>query len=614
MSFRPDIQGLRAVAVLAVIIFHVNPTWLPGGFVGVDIFLVISGYLIAGILLHKKVKADYRLLPTLGYFYSSRLKRIAPAYFTTLVVTSLIAAVLFLPADFSTYRDGLKQAAWFNSNNYFADFSDYFAPANHEQPLLHTWSLAVEIQFYLIAPFIFLLIARKHLQWLLPTSVVVLTAYAEYRLEAGIQQASYYSLLARLPAFFLGGCVALWIGKKNRPEMARGLNLSLGVLATVLIAYALINPKPTGHFPGLAGLIPTLAAALIIWLNANNKISVMLSGKIMVWIGGLSYSLYLWHWPVLAFMRYYTGAEILSWQFSLAFIVITLALAAASYYWIEAPQQRKRSGKQILGYGCLVLVALATAVGIKDMNKYFTPDPLPVEYTRYADPATVCQGKIVGDCLKGKLSSKKEVLVLGDSHAAMLNGFFDYLGEEIGFKARIITAPGCVTIAGFDYERIHERSRHVCLDQTNVASKYIAEADAIFIAAIWSRHLQSNKFVNSITEFLRQHEKNKSIFLLAQEPLLKFNPQRAMRFSGLGFHPDFQIDMSYLSANHKLSQISQGYGNVYYLNFGVTEIFNNAPFAGKELIYYDAHHLNQQGAMHYAKAVKSHMAEIFKSF
>lgn len=216
MQFRPDIQGLRAIAVLAVIVFHLNPAWLPGGFVGVDIFLVISGFLISSILLHKKSKLGYSLTSTLGYFYTSRLKRIAPAYYATLVMVSLLAAVLFLPADFATYRDGLKKAAWFNSNSYFASFGDYFAPANHEQPLLHTWSLAIEIQFYLIAPFIFLLIPKRLLSWLLPLGILIFTAIAEYKLRTGAQQATYYSLLARLPAFFFGGWIALHIANVNR--------------------------------------------------------------------------------------------------------------------------------------------------------------------------------------------------------------------------------------------------------------------------------------------------------------------------------------------------------------------------------------------------------------
>ncbi|MFP2770653.1 acyltransferase family protein [Oceanisphaera sp. KMM 10153] len=214
-AYRQDIQGLRAIAVLAVMTFHLNPVWLPGGFVGVDIFLVISGFLISSILLHKNAKPEYQLLSTLNYFYSSRLKRIAPAYFTVLIVVTLLAAVLFLPADFATYRGGLKKSAWFNSNSYFATFGDYFAPANHEQPLLHTWSLAIEIQFYLIAPFVFLLLPKRMLNWLLPSTIVFLTIYAEYRLQQGIEQATYYSLIARLPAFFLGAWAALLIGKSN---------------------------------------------------------------------------------------------------------------------------------------------------------------------------------------------------------------------------------------------------------------------------------------------------------------------------------------------------------------------------------------------------------------
>jgi len=161
MNYRPDIQGLRAVAVLLVMLLHFNPTWLPGGFVSVDVFLVISGYLIVTILLDKTVQSGYELGSTLRDFYVNRFKRIAPAYFEMLVLVSLLPAMLLLPQDLAVYKAGLKQAAWFNSNHYFADFGDYFAPANHEQPLLHTWSLAVEIQFYLLAPFLVLLLPGR---------------------------------------------------------------------------------------------------------------------------------------------------------------------------------------------------------------------------------------------------------------------------------------------------------------------------------------------------------------------------------------------------------------------------------------------------------------------
>lgn len=249
-AYRPDIQGLRAVAVLAVMLFHFNPTWLPGGFVGVDVFLAISGYLIARILLARKAQPDYHLGGTLRYFYASRLKRIAPAYFAMLVLVSLLAAVLFLPQDLTIYQKGLNQAAWFNSNHYFAGFGDYFAPANHEQPLLHTWSLAVEIQFYLLAPLLVLLLPARVLQWLLAVLLIGLTALAEYRLRIlGIQQETYYSLYARLPAFFVGALVALWMhtGKGGEKPLA-------GRAVVFALPMALARP-------GLAALLQRLAGA-----------------------------------------------------------------------------------------------------------------------------------------------------------------------------------------------------------------------------------------------------------------------------------------------------------------------------------------------------------------
>ncbi|MCX9536051.1 acyltransferase family protein [Vibrio cholerae] len=230
---RKDIQGLRAIAVLAVMVFHLNPTWLPGGFVGVDVFLVISGFLITSILLHKKSSAGYSLTETLKYFYVSRFKRIVPAYFLMLIIVALVAAVLFLPSDFNTFRKGLEKATWFSSNRYFADFGDYFAPASNEQPLLHTWSLAVEIQFYLLAPFIVLLLPIRLLKWFFVVLLIGLTALAEYHLRfLGMEQATYYSLYARLPEFFVGGLAALYVTTVSRVE---GSTAWLGILGMLLI-------------------------------------------------------------------------------------------------------------------------------------------------------------------------------------------------------------------------------------------------------------------------------------------------------------------------------------------------------------------------------------------
>lgn len=611
MNFRPDIQGLRAIAVLAVIVFHLNPAWLPGGFVGVDIFLVISGFLISSILLHKKSKSEYKLLPTLSYFYSSRIKRIAPAYYTTLIVISVIAAVLFLPADFATYRDGLKKAAYFNSNNYFANFGDYFAPANHEQPLLHTWSLAIEIQFYLLAPFIFLLLPKRLLNWILPISIIGLTAYAEYQLRiAGNQQATYYSLMARLPAFFLGAWVALLIGKNNELTGGGRRRLSLTWLAAGLIALAFALPKITGHFPGLAGLLPTVGAALIILLNANNRLTQLLSNKTLVWVGALSYSLYLWHWPVLAFMRYYTGAEILTWQYSLAFAALTLALATASYYWIETPLRLKRSKKQMIGYVSLAALIVLTAVSMKKINAHYTPEPLPVEYTRYADPKTICHGQIVGDCLKGDLTSNKEVLVLGDSHAAMLNHFFDYLGKKLNFKARIITASSCVPIPNFDYQRLPEWAHEQCISQIKYASKLIEKSEMLIIGGFWSYQLESEKFKKILFEFVKNN-KEKSIVVMAQTPYFTKSPVRDIRFKEVGLPASQELSNEYMIVNNILEKKLDENGLYYFFD---DHLFEGNGFYNSYPMYFDESHLNEHGAKIYAEKLEEDWRKSDKIF
>lgn len=609
MNYRPDVQGLRAVAVLLVMLFHFNPAWLPGGFVGVDVFLVISGYLVVNILLEKRAQPGYEIGRTLRYFYASRLKRIGPAYFVMLVLASLLAAVLFLPQDLAIYKQGLKQAAWFNSNHYFAGFGDYFAPANHEQPLLHTWSLAVEIQFYLLAPFLVLLLPARALQWLLLTLLIGLTTVAEYRLRIlGIQQETYYSLYARLPAFFAGALVAMWMrttgGGYGKPWFG-----SLGL--ALVLASAAAQPL-LGPFPGVLALPPVAGAALILLRPAQGPAGQLLASKPMVWLGELSYSLYLWHWPVLALLRYYTGSPVLDMPFSLLFIVLTLLLATLSYYAVETPLRAHRTRlKQVLGYGLLTVAALATSPAMASINQALSPAPLPIEYQRYADPATICHGQIVGDCLKGDLTSDKEVLVLGDSHAAMLNLFFDQLGKELGFKARIITASSCVTIPGFDYQRIPEWAHKPCLAQIEEAQKYLPSAKVIFLAASWNWQLAASDFQNALDAFLTaQSHTSAQVYLLEQEPLLSKNPLRAQRFKALGLAPKIDIDPAYQQTNANLQRLAARHQSAASLNFEATGFFAHAPFADGIPIYLDEHHLNEVGAKSYAAVARSAFTKI----
>lgn len=366
MSYRPDIQGLRAIAVLLVMLFHFNPSWLPGGFVGVDVFFVISGYLIVNILLGKKSRPDYKVGNALLYFYVGRFKRIVPAYFFMLILVSLVMAVILLPSDLEVYKASLKQAAIFNSNNYFSGFGDYFAPANHEQPLLHTWSLAVEIQFYLLAPLMVLLLPIKAIKWLFASLFIVLTLAAEYRLRyLGIQQETYYSLYARMPEFFAGGLVSLYLSGSIRS------NAFLPGAGLLLILFSAAVQPMFGAFPGMAALLPVMGAVLVMSYPAKGFTERVLANKAMTWLGQLSFSLYLWHWPVLALLRYYSGSQELNISFSFIFITLTLLLSIASFYCVEMPLRVQGTRiKQRLGYALLAGSTLVVSPSMAKSMKH----------------------------------------------------------------------------------------------------------------------------------------------------------------------------------------------------------------------------------------------------
>jgi len=609
LIFRPDIQGLRAVSVIGVMAFHFNSAWLPSGFVGVDIFLVISGFLITRILLERKDKSDFTVTESLKYFYVSRFKRIVPAYLVMLTFVALLASIFFLPSDFNVFKDGLEKAVWFNSNSYFSAFGDYFAPANYEQPLLHTWSLAVEVQFYILAPFLVLLMPVDVLKRLLIVLLVVLMLITDYRLRImGAEQDTYYSLYARLPEFFAGMLAAIYIHSPSNKVWRKNSLLGVG-----LVAFSVLAQEKLGVFPGFSSLLPTVGAVLILLNSKHDFVTCLLSNRILVWIGALSYSLYIWHWPVLAFLRYYTGTEVLDSGASWLFVALTLLFASASYYLVERQFCVKQTKlKQKLGWVLLFTAIIATSQSMAKVNSSFTQEQLPIEYRRYADPENICHGKIVGECLKGDLDSSNEVLVLGDSHAAMLNNFFDYLGAELGFKARIISASSCITIPGFDYKRIEEWSHKECLNQIRSSSGYISKVSTLFLAASWNWQLASDDLRDALNNFVTEFS-NTQIYIIGQEPLLKRNPQRSLRFNSLGWNGVAAIDPDYHRTNLFLQKLAWLHSNVHYLSFEDLDLFSSPPFYKGDLIYYDEHHINEVGIAEYAKqalpAIRSSLSD-----
>jgi hypothetical protein len=452
-----------------------------------------------------------------------------------------------------------------------------------------------------------LLLPIRTLKWLFLALLIGLTAVAEYRLRVlGFQQATYYSLYARLPEFFAGGLLAMY-SRSLRGEVSPWFS---GLGLVFVLASAVAQPQ-LGPFPGLAALLPVAGAVFVLLNPTPGPSARLLTNKPMVWLGRMSYSLYLWHWPVLAFLRYYTGSSELDIPFSLLFVTLTLLLATLSFYLVETPLRVRHTGfKQALSYALLTGAALATSPGMARINHSWS-SPLPVEYMRYADPATICHGQIVRDCLRGDLNSDSEVLVLGDSHAAMLNLFFDQLGKDLGFKARIITASSCVTIPGFDHQRVAEWAQEPCLEQIEQAKKYLPATKIVIVAAKWSWQLTSKDFRDAFDAFLAETTRaGNQVIVFEQVSMLSKNPLRALRFKTLGMNPTVELDPAYLEANATLRHMVARHQTASTVNFSNFGFSSETLFIDGMPIYFDEHHLNEEGSRRYAAAARSAFREL----
>jgi peptidoglycan/LPS O-acetylase OafA/YrhL len=443
LKYRADIDGLRAIAVISVVVFHVSQSILNGGFVGVDVFFVISGYLITLGILEGLEKGTF----TLGGFYANRCRRIAPAYIVLLAVVTVFVGFLAYPAETKGYGWSLLAAIFSVSNIYFWLTTNYFALAAEELPLLHTWSLAVEEQFYLNFPMILAFaLKRGRRTALLVVAGIFLASLAASALLVRIWPAgTFYTLPTRAWELLVGSL----LGMECRWRASHGLRPTPAVASLIAfagllcMAYAIYFFNSTMAFPGLVAALPCLGAGAVIYAGSVEvtPISRLLSVAPMRFVGKISYSLYLWHWPILVIQKispFIPGSDS---RIVARGGVIALSFIAAAMSWrfIEKPtRDRARVPTSFLVRGAFASAA-AICIGGFIMT---ASGGLPGRYSRqvlavarYLDYDEVAQFR-VGTCfltrdfdesaydLKGCLrddAGKQNIVVVGDSHAAALS-------------------------------------------------------------------------------------------------------------------------------------------------------------------------------------------------
>jgi peptidoglycan/LPS O-acetylase OafA/YrhL len=448
-SYRPDIDGLRALAVLAVIAFHGFPEYVAGGFVGVDVFFVISGFLISGIILDETRLGVF----SLHSFYARRIRRIFPALLLVLVVSLLAGWWLLLPADMVRLGKQLAASAAFISNFYLWFQSGYFSPDARTFPLLHLWSLGVEEQFYIVWPLIIIGLRRKP-DWII--FAIVLIGVLSLGLNVALvnnHEADFYSPFTRAWELMLGASLA-WLARRDDMAQPSSRSADIATIAglIMIVGSALLLDQQLSY-PGWFALIPTIGASLILWSGANSPVAAsILSARALVFVGLISYPLYLWHWPLLVFSAAFKFAPLTPLEVGLV-ATVSFILAWLTYELVESRFRAGRTSRAkiaTLGAG-MISVAVAGFVMI-EWQGFATR--FPKELLAIAEVKGYPTSWRVDECL---IDLKKEtrfgtscmeearplLLVWGDSTATALMPGLRQLQNERAFGLAQFTANSC---------------------------------------------------------------------------------------------------------------------------------------------------------------------------
>ena len=516
LTYIPEIDGLRAVAVIPVILYHLGLTWVPGGFLGVDVFFVISGYLITAILIREVGK------PKKSYFYDfylRRLRRIFPAFFTVVLTTLAAAYFILLPQDFLELGRSAFAAVSFVSNIYFYLNTGYFDLSAEKMPLLHTWSLGVEEQFYLIWPAFILVLSR--LQKITTTRLILGIFVSSFLLSIYLtpinSSLAFYNLPFRVFQFLLGAMIPIFLFdtllyKRN----ANLLATTLQFVGFCLILLSISFFSSEDSFPGWLGIVPSLGASIfIVGATLPNRPQINpIKNRLIVGIGKISFSLYLWHWPVITLFKTYSNDSELSVEAMIWLLLLTVMLSVFSYWLIEKPfrrptQQTSATTFSLITASCVVAIffLLMRTDGfsnrLPDASKFSSLEemwewgcPLSEEFGE--NEKSLCYFGVPW----GK--TKRKIVLWGDSHAEQLPPLFEVIASDNNISFVLVRTCRPVTDGKSVFIR-NEKNTKRCYSSIINALEFIendGQIELVIISGAWTfapekMHSSSNKNPNS---------------------------------------------------------------------------------------------------------------------
>lgn len=612
MQYRPEIDGLRTLAVVPVVMFHAGLPGFPGGFVGVDVFFVISGFLITGIIARDLEAGNFSIVR----FYERRARRIVPALMLVLTFSFLAALVILLPFELLSFGQGLIGVVMFVSNIVFWRQSGYFAAQSDLNPLLHTWSLAVEEQFYIFFPLLLWLLWRVGMRavWgCLGLVALASLALSDFASERAVS-ANFFLLPTRAWELIFGALLALWLMRRPQPMGWMAELLSLAGLFAIGVSVASFSSATP--FPSLYALLPVLGTGMV--LLAAQPITLvgrLLALRPMVAIGLVSYSAYLWHQPLFAFARLLTPSGLLSAWAILVLSLATFLLAAVSWRFVEQPfrQQgrfRRNTIFALTGLGGVVFTSFGLLIILTDGLTHRYPqaerewvETGPLEYSEYVVGAY----RLIQD--RPLATDRPNLLIIGDSFSQDLfniltegNGFAGYSHSAVYIPAR------CQLYYGVPFDSVREfirpQDRRLCetrsLTQTHI--DMIQKADVVLLAASWQSWAAER-----LPQTLEAMELAADTQLLVVGPKW-FEPDRRSILAmgrALGGEARVQVDTEVLAVNEMLRARvpTESYVDVIgAICDGGCPLFD----ARGALLSYDGAHLTRAGAIYLAEILFRH--------
>lgn len=622
IQYRSDIDGLRAFAVLSVIIFHINPQWLPGGFLGVDIFFVISGYLITLILI-KEVKQTNKI--NIINFYKRRIKRIVPALLFMLIFTLVFSLLFFTPDDILAVFISSVWSFFSAANIYFLTSVDtgYFATSSNEIPLLHLWSLGVEEQFYLLWPFVIFIVLKFIYSFKLQIffiSILFLGSFIWAQAIIETQHSfAYYMIFTRAWELLAGALVGLFVYSGFKFDKISSDFVAFSSLIVIILSFIFISESDS--VPGFASLPIIIATSLLIFSGAFqiSYISRFLSLKIFVMIGLVSYSAYLWHWPILSFLHY--ALIEIDLQVSFFVLLSTFIMATISYFLIESPLRKNNVGTLhvYLFYFIIPAVFLSSITffiykSIELKKEFIFPWKELQKINKNNLPASAysfnCQEALFSPiiytadrCVYPMYSNDVDAFLIGDSNAAHYLGMLQVLSNTYGFSIRNATQSACPMVFDNNFEWIMSRYQIGCSIYTHSLLDEAKKYNTIFVGGAWDFYYPKKGFEDSFSKSVEKLSQSvKLVVLLAKVPYFRnFNKEcetRSLRFNSLECSKHFEQPQGMIKSNKFLRNLADQYDNVVYFDIQNQLCSNNkcSPYVDGVPVYFNSNHLSMKGS------------------